>query len=794
MPVYPNPTVMKKRFLLVPLICSSLLGSAQSTSLDATIKTYAEQYQQEKLHIHFDKDAYLPGETIWLKAYLMEGSKPSERSKNIYFDWTDADGNLLLHSVSPVLESTSTTSFVLPVDFRGGAIHVKSYTQWMLNFDSVFLFNKNIPVLSPWDGTIVSQDKHLTNVQFFPEGGDLINGLNSMVGFEATDQHGRPVNIKGVIKNGAYEIVDSFATSHDGMGSFWLQPVLNEKYTALWKDEFGGTHVTELPKSKASGVVIRMRPDADNSIHYQAERTEIAGDNLKSLTIISTYESKVVSKSAIDLQAKPLADGTINTEKMGSGVMQVTVFDANMTPIAERVIFVNNQAFTFTSQLRSEQMNFSKKGKNEISIEIPYGFTANLSVAVTDGGLNSDSANNIISDFLLSNDIRGNITNPAYYFSSNNDSTRLYLDLVMRTHGWRRFAWEDVIAGKLPALSYAPDREFMVFNGQITGPNIRFDNTDSIALLLITKDRKKNILSLPVGTDGSFMQKGMFFYDSVQIVYRMNHASRLGSGSEINFRTSLLTEAVQATAAADPNFQWSKVPDVILEKEINGLLAELKNYSRQARGMDYVVSPHVKVDSLKSTSETAAHYLEGNFPGMKFPYGVKEAEGAGEDNKFASLKNTPAQPAAAALKYNVNLLLDGSPVTMDDLKQITMKEVLFLKFLQKNSPKELQTLAITSRQSLDQNNIINNKTGFAVIKGYTPAKEFYVPQYTGRPEDDLTSDFRSTLYWNPRVILDKDHKKIKLSFYNNDMSNKFRVVIEGMSSDGKLTRIEQIIK
>ena len=94
----------------------------------------------------------------------------------------------------------------------------------MLNFDSSFLFNKNIPVLSPWDGTEISQEKHLTNIRFFPEGGDLVAGLNSVIGFEAADQHGRPVNVKGVIKNSADEIVDSFSTRHDGMGSFGLQP------------------------------------------------------------------------------------------------------------------------------------------------------------------------------------------------------------------------------------------------------------------------------------------------------------------------------------------------------------------------------------------------------------------------------------------------------------------------------------------------------------------------------------------------------------------------------------------
>jgi len=90
---------------------------------------------------------------------------------------------------------------------------------------------------------------------------------------------------------------------------------------------------------------------------------------------------------------------------------------------------------------------------------------------------------------------------------------------------------------------------------------------------------------------------------------------------------------------------------------------------------------------------------------------------------------------------------------------------------------------------------LNNKTGFAVIKGYTAAKEFYVPQYHENAQDDQVSgDYRSTLYWNPRVILDKDHRKVTISFFNNDVSSRLRVIVEGINKDGKLTRVDQIIK
>src|SRR5882724_3120455 len=210
---------MTRKSLLFAFISCFLLYQGKAQNLDATLKTYADQYEQEKIHIHFDKDAYLPGETIWMKAYIMSGSKPSTLSKNIYFDWTDINGNILLHSVSPVMEGVSTSSFTLPPGFAivGNAVHIKAYTQWMLNFDSSFLFNKNIAVLTSWDGS-VRPDKHSVNIQFFPEGGDLINGIASALAFEATDQRGRPVSIKGVIKKANDEVVDSFATAHEGMG------------------------------------------------------------------------------------------------------------------------------------------------------------------------------------------------------------------------------------------------------------------------------------------------------------------------------------------------------------------------------------------------------------------------------------------------------------------------------------------------------------------------------------------------------------------------------------------------
>ncbi len=778
---------MKTHLRFIYILCFTLITSfAEAQSIDTILKTYSSQYEQEKVHIHFDKDIYLPGETIWAKAYVLLGSKPSDLSKNIYFDWTDANGNLLLHGTAPLVSGTAAASFVIPADFEYGAVHVKAYTQWMLNFDNAFLYNKDIPVLTPWKGNDQHAEKQLVQIRFFPEGGDLVTGLRSSLAFEATDQHGMPLNVKGIVKNSNNEIVDSFASVHNGMGLLRIRPAANEKYTAFWKDESGELHSTSLPETKSTGALMRMVV-SNNGIHYQVERTADCPDNFKSLTLMATCHQQLVWKSSVSLGANALAEGTIPTGGLSTGIMQLTLLDANMTPFAERVVFVNNHQYELIPQVRNEQVNLGKRGRNEISIEIPDSLETNLSISVTDGGLGYDSSNHIITDFLLSGDLKGNIINPSYYLSGNADSIRFHLDLLMLTHGWRRFKWEEALAGKLPVLKYQPETDYLNLKGQIVSAGAPFENGDSIALLLMSRDGKKYVVSLPVNGDGSFLQKGMFFYDSVQIVYRLNHSNKLNAGSTVNFQTSLLP-ADSLVAAVNPGFGWIRVPDVILEKELNGALTEFRDYSRLTPGLNYVFSPK-KTDSAKGIIETAAHYLEFNFPGYKFPYSSapKNAE-----HLYASFSaNKP--DAAPASKANINLILDGASVSMDDLKQVNMRDILFMKFLQKASPNDLPSLAITTRLAVDRDNIINNKTGFAVAAGYTTAREFYAPQYAVAM-DDQTADYRSTIYWNPRVVLDKNHKSMKLVFYNNDISNKLRVVIEGFNKDGKLARLEETLR
>jgi hypothetical protein len=768
-------------------ICTALLlaGNVRGQSIDSSLSHYNSRFPQEKLHIQFDKDAYLPGETVWMKAYLLSGSKPSDVSKNIYFDWTDADGRLLFHSVSPITEGVASSFFKIPAWVKNGVLHVKSYTQWMLNFDTDFLFNKDIPVLMPVEGSVPTTAKGQTTINFFPEGGDLISGVPSVLAFEALDMHNKPARVSGAIKNSNNVLTDSFYSAYNGMGLIQFKPSGGEHYTAYWDDGSGQIHTTPIPVAKSNGLVMHVDPYKNEQLHFKLEKSKDA-TNLTKIIVIGTVQQQVVYRNSLILENN-MAEATISAVSFPGGILQLTAFDGDMSPVAERVVFINNQKPYAKIQMKRDAVNLNKRSRNDFTIEIPDSLITHLSVSVTDAGLGRDSSYNIYSDLLLSGDLKGNIPDAASFLNnaSNTTETNEHLNLLLLTHGWRRFNWEAVVSGKYPDLKYPRDAGFLSIKGEIkfsTG----LDAQDTMAMLMISRDRKKHVLKLPVDSRGKFGQEGLFFYDSVQIVYKFNNVSKLNSNGQIFLNADLLP-ALAPAKADEPAFSWVKVPDVILENELNGSLIEIQDHSIPSTAMSYIVTP--KKDSMGRNSESAAHYLNENFVDLRFPTSLKE-NGPDGDGRLTSYK-----PGGASVpRNNVNITLDGTPVAMDELKSFNMKEVLYIRFLPKPTAKGLPVLAITSRQALDQANILDNKTGFAVITGYTPVREFYQPRYTGRMEDFKASDFRSTLYWNPEIRLDNTHRKMHFSFYNNDISNKFRIVVEGINQEGKLCRIEEIIK
>jgi hypothetical protein len=800
---------MEKIFLSLSLLIGLQVSAQMAQRIDSTLSEYSERFPQEKVYVQFDRGRYNPGETIWFKAYLLAGFEPDTYSRNIYFDWYDGDGKLLSHMVAPVFEASAKGQFDIPGDFPGGLLHVRAYTKWMLNFDTAFLYDKDVIVARPRGGSGASRaGASRTELGFFPEGGDLVTGLISKVAFKANDQRGIPAVVSGTVQGSDGSFVDSLTTEHDGMGSFVIKPQPGVRYTATWTDGSGQTFHTDLPSAAPGGIGLQIQPHNGQCMVIVRRTADHLPGGGRSLYLLAHMNQRVVYAAQVSLEDKTEIAITVPTGDWPTGVLQYTLFDAEWKPVAERVVFVNNQLHTFSASVQVVASSLEKRGRNELSIEVPDSVFSNLSVAVTDDRL-ATGDDDIVSRLLLSDDIRGEVYHPSYYFSNVAGSPgSRQLDLVMLTHGWRRFRWADVIAGKFPETRYPRDTGYLELRGRVVPDRIH-DLVAGQPLLLIleAKDSSRKRLTVPVDAGGRFEQRGMVFYDTLKVYYDFpgnkklsgTRAVEIGSNqlgargmtwNDVGFggvdtsgtgRARFFAEEEaarekkrQATmlAAVTVNGRVKRPVDVLDDKYTTGLFKREAGYQFD-----------VKDDVLALHSTDIFYYLRQVVPGLEVQY----------KDGYPIVKWRQTTPVFFVDEVGMRADLVGDiPIT--DIAYVKVFHPPFLLGGVVNP--RAGAIAIYTKKGEDVKPLPTKGLNYKVLEGYATERQFYSPDYSVDPtgQADFLPDVRPTLYWNPYIFTDANTHTATVSFYNNDVSTKLRVVVEGMNAAGKLIHIEKIIQ
>ncbi|RYF79889.1 MAG: hypothetical protein EON98_14105, partial [Chitinophagaceae bacterium] len=419
-------------FLLTFFVASQSLCAQK---LDSLLAIQRKADPQEKVYVHFDKNFYNPGETIWFKAYFLTGSEPSDASKNFYAELIDEQGTIVKQVTAPILFSGSSGSFELDSAFSKPVVYFRGYTVTMLNGDTSFLYTKPIRILTTKAPDAKTAVAAAPTLKFLPESGNWIAGVPSRIAFAAVNEQGLPITINGSVVDEKGAKVVELKTLHQGMGIFSLIPEAGKTYTAHWKDESGKMYTTALPQPNAEGVQLRITEEAGGNKRFTINRSAGVPEDMKQLYIAATMNQALIFEARVNLEAKLAATGIFPTKDIQSGILQITVFDASHKPLAERIVFVNNHEFEFDGDIFLSLKNFNRRGLNQAEVIISDTLAANLSLSVTDADLNESDrmGDNIVSRFLLTGDLRGTITDPYYYFFSNDDSASVYLDLVMLT-------------------------------------------------------------------------------------------------------------------------------------------------------------------------------------------------------------------------------------------------------------------------------------------------------------------------------------------------------------------------
>lgn len=781
---------------------------------------FSELYPQEKVYLHFDNTSYYLNEHIWFKAYVTraEDHSLSSLSKTLYVELLNKDGFLVERKMYPVVNGQAKGDFLVSDSCEAGFYEVRAYTRWMRNWDDACVFSRVFPVFNEpeinnmWHQTMLQRklvsptdrriDKEKENrkfqLLFFPEGGELVEGISSQVAFKAIDKEGASaLNVIGKIysKKDKRTILD-INTQHNGMGTFTFTPLAGEKYFARIIHE-KESYEFDLPRALTQGYTLQVNnyPTARLIVTIQ-KSNRLQADTL-GFTV--SCRGQVLASQLVFTTDSTGAQFSISKEKLPEGIMQLTLFDYKGKILCERMVFIHPQkpGNEIGIKLEEESIDLSSAALNEIGFRLtdPEGrplARTGVSVSVRDGKteLSNWSNESARVNLLLSSDLKGHIEHPDYYFEKLDNTRIQHLDLLMLVQGWRRYEWQQM-SGVIPFTPQFKAEKGITIDGRVTHlmnkkkpyPNVQL----SYMLFGGTGKTGFDFDGLVTDKGGEFSTTLQFFGIRPIVIQTRNSKSKRRETYIQLFRNFRPSPRILNPAETTQEFTLRKFieesnkelfdPIELLEEEEQ--LKEITVEARRHRIRRYLPPEDIRIDVDRAIDEirddgiepsSVVQVLERYDPYFDCitGYYIEGTRHLGRKLNILYGGNRVWQETAVARSENHTLV---SPIGMREIfipsePQADGSYVAIIT-LHKNAHKKVESYGIRKSR----------------IQGYNLVSSFYSPQYImGNPE---AYDGRRTLMWLPDLVTDEQGRGT-IEFYNSPTCREFIFDIQCVNRDGKI--------
>ena len=291
------------------------------------------------------------------------------------------------------------------------------------------------------------------DIDFFPEGGDLVAGLPSRVYFAARNTLGKPADVEGRVLDDRGQEVARFRSYHDGLGRFSLTPEPGRSYYAEITSpaDIEGQHA--LPEAAKNGCVLRSYDDLDG--HLPALRVALRCSEPRQVSLQAVLRGNLLDGATV--QAGPDEPAVVwlqaedEATSRAQGVARITAFDQDMAPLAERLVY-RQRLQRLDVEVRPDKPRYTPREKVGLTVETRDApgqpVAADLALSVVDDTVISyadDRKGHLLSRLYLESELHEEVEEPRRYFDPDEEKAPLALDLLLGTRGWRRFEWQQVL-------------------------------------------------------------------------------------------------------------------------------------------------------------------------------------------------------------------------------------------------------------------------------------------------------------------------------------------------------------
>lgn len=801
----------------------------------ARIRAYQQQYPYEKVYLHTDRTTYLPGETIWLKSYLFYGESRGADSSS---------GAVLVDLVSPtgqkIMLDTRFQSkggygegyLALPDSLLAGRYTLRAYTSWMRNFSEDWYFNKAIDVVRTGEPSVAtavnatgsSIDQTRPDVQFLPEGGQLVAGLTSRVAIKAVSPTGVSVDVTGFVLNARKDTVVGFQSQHLGMGTFPFTPEEGQIYTAFAQiPGTTGYSAYPMPTPLATGYSLQVdnltnrdniRVFVGNNVP-SAVATPESGSAAAVLTVLAQVNGQPLLALRGPVSRKQFVVSIPRT-KCPEGIVQITLLDPAGKPVCERLVYSERQELINLTVTPAGRVTGPRK-RVELAITATDAtgnpVAADLSLAVTDAAQQPKPrpfALSLPSYLLLTSDLTGYVEQPDYYFDLANKDRLAKLDLLLMTQGWRRITWDKVLVDSLPPTRYFFDPGLTVSGTVFRGTSRQPAPAIPLTMMVHRKDSTQDLYTLTSD------EKGRFFLNNANLIDTATvFVQALKTNGSRNFTITLDKLFSPQIRVVRPPL----VPTDLAYQELAEFLKRQSEYAaieaqirrnREIQLQTVVVrakktDPYAGPRTLYGTPDVSIKADDYNTAGALTAFDMIRGRVAGVQVTGSGMNPTVQIRGAANFSGVIEplFLVDGMRLDKATVATIQPRDIAVIDVLKGPSASMFGMdgaggviAIITKRGGADSNYINEAVPGVRVEKlvGFAPRRTFYAPRYDKpTPEEKVRPDYRPTLFWAPRIKTDA-LGKATVSFYTSDAPSALQLVLEGSTALGQPGHTETTIK
>ncbi|MBO3699645.1 Plug domain-containing protein [Roseivirga sp. E12] len=845
---------MKRAQLLTLLlfICFQTNSSyAQRDSFQDWLKSF-QNYQMElpteKVFLHLDKSEYTLGETIWMKSYLVAGAGhiPSPFSQNVYVELIDEKDEVKKRLTLRSEEGVSKASLALTTDLQPGFYYLRSYTNWMKNQGEEFFFKKRIKVhslkLNEAISPIVAQQK--VDLKFYPEGGDLVNGISSKVAFEVTGINESKLPVSGKVFDRNQQEIATFVTEHEGKGVFAMLPNGDDYYAQL----DGSDTKYDIPKVKPEGMTLSVTEQTADYLGVALKTAEPANENYYLMVHTRgyvTYASEITVRNTKNLLK-------IDKSELPNGIAHLTLFDQDMEPVAERLVF-NYSSSDIKIDISTSNPQYTSRDLATINLKVTdkkgNPVQGSFSLSAFDSKLvqNDQFDYNIAANLLLTSDLGGYIKNPSQYLKQDEQS-KANTDLLMMVNGWRRFKWSSLNLDKRQP-EYAFEQSLTLEGVMTRTGGKAFKNGRVFLLNKEENGKNKSSRFVEADLDGNFAFENLVFYDTTELTlqgfqkkkardieFNINNdyevipnSKFLGESAPDNpDRLRALKESVITSIRIDSTYRKENgiiyLDDVYVTANKREEKYRTLN-SQYGKGEAYLNFDNLSLEEKHGRDpftvmlgRLAGFSLSGSSAGNNgnsLGGGNSGSAGSGSIGSDGSLGAGAIRPSSSGGgsftdNATVNdpmfrkptlrpgpfqggplILIDNVPVPYTAVYDLRATEIDYVEVYKSASAAMFGVngfngaMAFYTLKGDKLRKAMNLKPGMRIItgNGYHAAREFYAPKYDESNKEQFIPDERSTIFWAPMITTDSEGKA-QIEFYTHDKNSNVFIDVQGISKTG----------